>query len=405
MVATTRQGSSSKLQAPGKSNGKTSGPAGGSAAIKKGPKKDSRSKDLQSQVEQAEKVLTRGKEEGWSESTIQQTAEGVRVIQRHSDVTKLRDEGNNQQPDAEQTHVDRTENNTAGTGTVEKGSADVVRQSIETGRISPKSSLPPSSPSSTEVDSASTSRSTLSPNTTQDSESGLVGLEDRILPEQFSASKMPPLYDEKDPLEGRIRGPGHAVYHIYKKGNDKDPKYYMIHMRSSQLSDTDKDNLDTQAYSKNNAVGKGSIKSFAGVACKSGTLGLVPSNWKKSKNGAYVRPCHRIKVVWRTENGTATSWEKRSTIKKCWLNTGYPTVNDINDNTNMTLLENMEIDGRVVLKKDTEVDKLDRAILKEAIRCDKNYERAGNGNKETDMQRGRSLTPEFAVQPQDEMQQ
>ncbi|RSL39379.1 hypothetical protein CEP54_016335 [Fusarium duplospermum] len=243
-------------------------------------------------------------------------------------------------------------------------------------------SLQPSS----SADSASTSRSTLSPDSVGDCDSE----DGRIAAEEFGMVEALPSYSEGDVLEGRIKGPGNSAYRIYRKGSDKDPFYYMLKTKSSAIEG--EVDLDAESYGTKNigVTKKGQIKSFAGVVCKTGTLGLAPIEWKTNKNGNYIRPCHRIKVNWRAGDQVIPSWEKRGTIKRYWLDAGYM---DPSNNPTMEVTNDVKIHDSVVLKEGQTIEKLSFAILKAAIRCDKNYALAQANDRSR-----RSVTPNF---PQD----
>ncbi|KAH6869382.1 hypothetical protein B0T10DRAFT_501554 [Thelonectria olida] len=121
----------------------------------------------------------------------------------------------------------------------------------------------------------------------------------------------------------------------------------------------------------------GEIVTLQGVVSPDGLSGLYPKNWKKTSNGNGRPPYTLVKV------------------KEFWVNRGYPDVHCTESGKYMTIPEDVEFGGEVVLKKGEKIQKADHAILNTAIRCEERHTEFLEGQREPE---DRSPTPNLPVQ-------
>jgi hypothetical protein len=205
--------------------------------------------------------------------------------------------------------------------------------------------------------------------------------------------------DDRD-TEGVVFANFGRPYALLRHGPQNASKFSLDAMRKEEVTESLKDlNRDRYGEERDDRrrllAKRGEIVTLQGVVCPDGLSGLYPKNWKKTSNGNGRPPYTLVKVKWRTAEGAIRKcWETRGTVREFWVNRGYPDVHCSESGKYVTMPEDVEFGGEVVLEKGEKIRKADHAILHTAIRCEARYTEFVEKQREPE---DRSPTPDLPV--------
>ncbi|KAH6871725.1 hypothetical protein B0T10DRAFT_466532 [Thelonectria olida] len=185
--------------------------------------------------------------------------------------------------------------------------------------------------------------------------------------------------DDDGDTEGVVFAYFGRPYALLRHGPPNASKFSLDAMRKEEVTEGLKDlNRDRYGQERDEhrrlLAKRGEIVTLQGVVSPDGLSGLYPKNWKKTSNGSERPPYTLVKVKWRTAEGDIRKcWETRGTVREFWVNRGYPDVHCTESGKYMTIPEDVEFGGEVVLKKGEKIRKADHAILNTAIRCEERH--------------------------------